>query len=117
MQRSYATPARKSDGGFLKIIALICLAVFMVTFVYGAYQVITEIKSISASQQILITALTSKQEKKPVQDGVEGVGGETVSKIEFVKFKNETNRTIRELTLEIRLIQNKLKMKRTPLKK
>jgi hypothetical protein len=116
MQKRYTTKP-KSEGSFFKVIAFICFIIFMTVFIYGTVQVLNEIKFISESQRTLIANLTDKNEKKPGDDPVEGVEGETVSKVEFVRFRNETNRTIREMSLEIQRIQSKLKIKRTSLKK
>lgn len=117
MQRSFSTPRKQSDVNPLKIFLVCCLIVFMTVFIYGAIKIVNEIESISVAQQILITKLDKDKGEQSPEEEPEGVGGETVSRIEFVKFKNETNRTIRELTLEISRIQTKLKMKRTSLKK
>ena len=42
---------------------------------------------------------------------------DVVSKVEFIKFRNESRKKIRDLTKDLRLVQAKLRMKQTVLDK
>ena len=119
MQRRYSTPSRtKSSGNGLKIIALIAFIIFLAAIVYGSAEVLSEIRSISQGQQILILKLTEgKTEKTETSEDVETISDDPVSKVEFIKFRNETNRVINDLTRDVELIQTKLKLRKTSLKK
>ncbi len=112
MQRSYTKP-NTPDNRFILFISGI-IAVFVLLILLGAFQLFNEIRSISEGQERLISQLAEPEKEKIVSE-TSALEGEVVSKIEFVKFKNETNKTIRDLTLEIRLIQTKLRMKKMSL--
>ncbi|MBU2509894.1 hypothetical protein KJ966_01085 [bacterium] len=112
MQKSYTRPNKPDNR--LKLVISIIITVFLILVLFGARQLLNEIRMISEGQQILILKLTEPERKK-VDEETEENGDEYVSRIEYVKFKNETNKTIKDLTREISMIQTKLKMKRISL--
>lgn len=102
-----------------KIASIILAGLFVIGLFYGAIQIINELRSISEGQQILILKLAGEEtqaaaSEDPSQDLS---GSDAVSKVEFIKFRNETRKKIRDLTKDLRLVQAKLRMKQTVLDK
>lgn len=118
MQKNYTRP-QKNKPNFAPIY-LISFVLFLILIIIGAYQALKEIRSISQGQQILILSLTDSGAKKRV-DKTDTIGNEeissdeVVSKVEFIKQRNEIRKVIKDLNYQIRLIQTKLRMKKMPL--
>lgn len=79
---------------------------------------LSEIQNISDGQQKLILIMTESDKKETNSEMADEskYEGEVVSRIEFVKYKNESRRTIRKLSLEVQKLQARLRMKMLDLK-
>lgn len=120
MQRSYTRPQPTKSQTNLAPFFLISFLLFLLIILYGSYQFLKEIRSISDGQQILILKLTETESKKLYQESKESEedtyeSEDAVNRIEFIKHRNETRKALRDMNYQIRLIQTKLKMKKMPL--
>lgn len=103
----------------LKIILTILVVLFLGFFIYGSRQIFNELRAISEGQKILILKLTANTpaREKVIETAPTGESGDYVSKVEFIKLRNESQKAISDLARELRLVQRKLRIKRTVLDK
>jgi hypothetical protein len=114
--RRYPTPASHSSISFINVLIVLTVAVLLGFFIYGTIKISHQLQVIAEGQQILILKLTenitpqteTRAETRPVAE-------EYVSKVEFIKLKNETKKTVRDLIKDLRMVQAKLRMKQTVL--
>ena len=113
--RTYTKPNKPASDRF-KLYVSVLGTLFLTILVFGFIILVGELRSINDTQNKLIDNMSGQHKPKETEKVIVEEG-DTISRIEFVKFKNETNKTIEDLTKEIRLIQTKLKMKRMSLKR
>lgn len=91
---------------------------FILFLLLGAHQMLMEIKNVAQGQQKLILILAEANKKPEISESIdnEEFTGGYVSKVDFIKFRNETTRNNRILRREIQRIQTRLKMKQLDLK-
>ena len=117
--KRYPTLTNQASVNPYKIASVILAGLFIIGFFYGAIQIINELRSISEGQQILILKLAGGETQTVESENFsrDVSDSDAVSKVEFVKFRNETRKKIRDLTKDLRLVQAKLRMKQTVLDK
>mgnify|MGYP006286416529 CR=1 FL=1 len=116
-QRRYPSLTSEPSVSPFKIILTVLALLFIAVFVFGTTMIFKELRAISDGQQVLILKLTADSKPSTIAEAVqtEGQSDDAISKMEFVKFRNETRKAIRDLAKELRLVQTKLRMKRTVL--
>jgi hypothetical protein len=100
----------------LKMIYFLMIPLFLFGLSYGMFSILAEIKEISSTQQFFLNRQNQEdvnptQISAPVEDSVAAY----ITKIEFIKYKNENKRKLKNLERQIRRVQNKLRMSRSPL--
>lgn len=116
MQRKTPRPA-SSGGNPFGIIFLIIFVVFFSFLLFGIKQLYDELHSISDQQHIILAKLTEPIEKKDLKEmsgeELENVSeDEYVNRIEFIRFKNEQKKAVRDLKRQMDEVRAKLKMSR-----
>jgi len=110
---------RRSSDKWTKWIqsATVGLAIlFVVAVGYGLSKMFNEIKIITAGQQELILNLAQKSTQEgDNRVGERKVAEESVSKISFIKFQNDTSREIKALQKKIDLLEQKVRSLKNPL--
>ncbi len=117
--KRYPSLTKETSINPYKTASIILAVLFVIGFFYGAMQIINELRSISEGQQLLILKLAGgeTQVEETETSTREVSKSDVVSKVEFIKYRNETRKKIRDLTKDLRLVQAKLRMKQTILDK
>lgn len=117
--KRYPSLTKQGSVNPYKTASIILAALFVIGFFYGAIQIINELRSISEGQQILILKLAGGEtQATETENSSQDISStDVVSKVEFIKFRNESRKKIRDLTKDLRLVQAKLRMKQTVLDK
>ena len=87
MRKSYVTP-RKSENGF-RFFTVAIPIVFLLLLLVGFKMLLNSIDSVAEKQELIISGLAISDDKQKKDAEPTPLAGEYVSKIEFVKYKNE----------------------------
>jgi len=89
---------------------------FVIAVGYGLNRMFDEMNDITKGQQALILNLTQKGEPQTgTVTSMEKEVDQGVSQIAFIKYKNETDRELRELQKKVDLLDQKIKRMKSPL--
>lgn len=95
---------------------IVFFLVFVLVVGVGLNKMFNEIKEITKGQQELILNLTAKSiQKNRETTSVEKVSDQYVSKIAFIKYKNETNHEIKVLEKKLKLLRQRVRAMKSPL--
>jgi hypothetical protein len=110
---------RRSSDKLTKLAQVGTMVVFLVFVLvvgFGLDKMFNEIKEITKGQQELILNLTAKSiQKNRKTASVEEVSDQYVSKISFIKYKNETNHKIKALEKKLNLLRQRVRAMKSPL--
>ncbi|MBT4640081.1 MAG: hypothetical protein HOK67_02815 [Deltaproteobacteria bacterium] len=111
--------SRRSADKWTKLIqatTVLLFLIFVIVTAYGLNEMFNEIKEITNIQQKLILTFTQSNVQKN-EDVVktEKVVDQLVSKIVFIKYKNETDRELKRLKKTVIRLKQKVKMMKNPL--
>lgn len=114
MQRKTARPTLAGGNPF-SIIFLVIFIVFFSLLLFGIKQLYDELHSISDQQHIILAKLTEPIEKKDLKDlseeELEEISeNEYVNRIEFIRFKNEQKKALKDLKRQMDEVRARLKM-------
>ncbi len=95
---------------------IVFFLIFVLVVGFGLNKMFNEIREITKGQQELILNLTAKSiQKNRETASVEKVSDQYVSKISFIKFKNETNHKIKALEKNLSLLRQRVRAMKNPL--
>lgn len=103
-----------SSPNRLKLVIFISIILFCIALLGGGNLMYQELRSISQNQEIILLKLTPSTTTPDPTEEADG-DAEYVTKVEFIKFKNENKRIIRDLTRELKRVQSRLKITKSTL--
>jgi len=110
---------RRSTDKWTKLIqatTVFLFLVFVIVSAYGLNRMFNEIKEITKIQQELILNLSQENVKKTEQETkTEKVVDQFVSKVELIKYRNETDRKLKGLQKTVDRLKQKVKILKNPL--